>query len=77
VGDEDLRVSALTAFLAERTAEGFQIETRSDTHAIIARPQRVFGLLDRVRRRPNDARLVVSVDEHGVVTSRPAEPIRW
>ena len=77
MGDESLRESALTAFLAERTAEGFHVETRSDTHAIIARPQRVFGLLDRVRRKQTDGRLVVSVDEHGVVTSRPAEPIRW
>jgi hypothetical protein len=77
VGDEGRRESALTEFLAERVAQGFQVETRSDTQAIIARPRRAFGLLDRFRSRPDDARQVVSVDEHGVVIARPAEPIRW
>jgi hypothetical protein len=75
--EHELRRRALSAFLDDRVAEGFRIETRSDTHAIIARPQRQAGLLRRVRRAGSYQRQVVSVDEHGVVTARAAEPIRW
>ena len=32
---EELRRRALTAFLDERVREGYRIETRTDTHAII------------------------------------------
>ena len=33
---EELRKSALTAFLDARVHEGYRVETRTDTHAIIA-----------------------------------------
>jgi hypothetical protein len=77
--NHDLRTTALNAFLAQRTAEGCRIETRTDTHAIIAPcPPRLGALLGRVfRKSRSDQRQVVSVDEHGVVTVRAAEPIRW
>ncbi len=75
--EPDARTRALSAFLDDRLAEGFRIETRTDTHAIIAPPQRLAGLLGRIRKGGGDRRQVVSVDEHGVVTVRAAEPIRW
>ena len=63
------RKDALDAFLDMKLGEGFAIETRTDTHAIIA--QRRF--LNRFR---GPHRYVVSVDEQGGVTMTPAEPKR-
>jgi hypothetical protein len=77
VTDPDARRQALNAFLDDRTAQGFRVESRGDTQAIIVRPRRAFGVFDRVRGKRDDTRQVVSVDEHGVVTERPAEPVRW
>jgi len=74
--DPDPRTIALSAFLDDRVADGFRIETRTDTHAIIVAPRRLvngFGLARAGRER----RQVVSVDEDGVVTTGPAEPVRW
>jgi hypothetical protein len=73
---DELRTRALSEYLEERAAEGFEIETQSDTHAIIASPRRLTDLLG-LRRRGHTRRQVVSVDEHGVVSTRDAEPIRW
>jgi hypothetical protein len=70
--EQEIRVRALSQFLEQRVAEGFKVETRTDTHAIIVSPRRL-GLLGRLR----DRRQVVSVDESGVVTTEAAEPIRW
>jgi len=70
---EEMRKSALTTFLEARVKEGFRIETRTDTHAIIA-PARRLSFLDRFRKAP--PRQVISVDDHGEVTMRPAEPVR-
>ena len=42
---EELRRNALTAFLDERVREGYQVETRTDTHAIIAPADRFAGSL--------------------------------
>jgi hypothetical protein len=70
------RKRALDAYLAERCSGGFDLEIRTDTHAIIARRGLAAGLLERIglngRRRQ-----VISVDEHATVTARPAEPVRW
>jgi hypothetical protein len=63
------REDALDAFLETKLREGFEIETRTETHAIIS--YRTF--LSRFRG-PN--RYVVAVDEHGGVTMTPAEPKR-
>jgi hypothetical protein len=69
------RKPALDAYLLARGTDGFQVESRTDTHAKITRAGFVAGLLERFglngRRRQ-----VISVDEHGVVTAQPAEPIR-
>jgi hypothetical protein len=61
----------LDAFLEARVAEGFRIETHTDTHAIVVEPG---GLWRRLRHKPH--RYVVQVDEHGGVTMSDAEPIR-
>ena len=73
---EELRRNALTAFLDERVREGYQVETRTDTHAIIAPADRRRSLLDLVRKPKVPARQVLSVDSDGVVSMRPAEPLR-
>ena len=74
---EEIRKDALTAFLDARVREGFEIETRTDTHAIIAPAAQGRSLLDRFRKAKVPARQVVSVDEHGEVTMVPAEPLRF
>jgi hypothetical protein len=72
----ELRKDALTAFLEARVAEGFRVETRTDTHAIIAPRTRPWSFLDRLRKADASARQVIAVDEHGEVTMSPAEPLR-
>jgi hypothetical protein len=74
---EDVRKNALTAFLDERLAEGFHIETRTDTHAIIVPAHRKGSFLDRFRKPKVSARQVISVDQQGRVTMAPAEPLRF
>lgn len=74
---EQIRKDALTAFLEARVGEGFVIETRTDTHAIIGPPARGGSFLGRFRKAKVAARQVVSVDEHGEVTMVPAEPLRF
>jgi hypothetical protein len=71
---EEMRKNALTAFLEARVDEGFRIETRADTHAIIVPADRRWSFLERLRKAPE--RHVISVDEHGQVTMAPAEPLR-
>jgi hypothetical protein len=73
---EEIRKSALTAFLDARVGEGFRIETRTDTHAIIGPADQDASLLDRLRKPKRRARQVISVDQHGEVTMTPAEPLR-
>jgi hypothetical protein len=68
------RKDGLDAFLDEKTAQGFTVETRSDTHAIIFR--RPKGLR-RFRSGDDPGRFVVEVDEDGGVTMREAEPRRF
>ena len=66
------RKSAIDAFLEDKLREGYEIETRRDTHAIIAKR----SLTNRLRGRGGTSRYVVSVDEHGHITAVPAEPKR-
>jgi hypothetical protein len=73
---EELRKDALTAFIEARVREGYRIETRTDTHAIIAPARQGRSLLDRLRKPKVSARQVISVDEEGNVTMRAAEPLR-
>ena len=67
------RREGLDAFLDQKVEEGYVIETRTDTHAIIS--QRPKGL-KRFTRAGDPGRYVVEVDEDGGVTMRPAEPRR-
>ena len=67
------RKGSLDAFLDEKLAQGFTIETRTDTHAIIFR--RPKGLR-RFTSGHDPGRFVVEVDEDGRVTMREAEPRR-
>ncbi len=73
---EEIRKNALTAFLQARVGEGFRIETRTDTHAIMVPADRGWSFLDRLRKAKAPARQVISFDEHGEVTMAPAEPLR-
>jgi hypothetical protein len=76
-GADDTRARALDAFLAQREADGYRIETRSRLQAVICRRHRLHLVLRWVARGSAQRRLVVSVDQHGVVTSVAAEPLRW
>ena len=67
------RKDGLDAFLAEKVAEGFTIETRTDTHAILFR--RPKGLR-RFTSGRYPGRFVVEVDADGRATMRAAEPRR-
>ena len=67
------RRDGLDAFLEQKLEEGYVIETRTDTHAIISR--RPKGLR-RFTSGADPGRYVVEVDEAGVATMRPAEPRR-
>ena len=67
------RKEGLDAFLDEKVAEGYTVETRTDTHAIIFRRPRG---LRQFTSRNDPGRFVVEVDEHGRATMRDAEPRR-
>jgi len=68
------RENALDVFLERKAAEGFTIETRTETHAIITEAGQPFWR--RVHRGGGFRRHVVRVDEDGAVTMSPAEPRR-
>jgi hypothetical protein len=68
------RKHSLDAFLDAKVAEGYSIETRTDTHAVIVRRSR--GLRRFMNSRDGD-RLVVEVDEDGHVRTRESEPRRY
>ena len=67
------RKNALDRFLEERVEQDFTIETRTDTHAIIA--EHVHRFWSRLGRGAG-RRYVVEVDEHGRVTMSAAEARR-
>jgi hypothetical protein len=71
------RTAALDAYLAVRAAHGYQVETRSGTQAVIVRRHRLFFVLRWLARDVAQRRLVVSVDQHAVVSVVAAEPVRW
>lgn len=73
----EARSAALDAYVAGRTAEGFQVETRSEMQAVIVRRHRLYFLLRWFAREQAEERLVVSVDQHGEIESLAAEPVRW
>lgn len=67
------RRDGLDSFIEQKLAEGYVVETRTDTHAIISRRPRG---LKRFTSGADPGRFVVEVDEDGVATMRPAEPRR-
>jgi hypothetical protein len=67
------RKAGLDAFLEEKVAEGFAVETRTETHAILFRRPRGIRWF---RSADDPGRFVVEVDENGNATMRPAEPRR-
>lgn len=73
----DARSLALDAYLARQAGQGFRVETRSGIQAVIVRRHRLHFLLRRFAPARAEQRLVVSVDQHGEVTSLAAEPVRW
>ena len=75
--DEQHRKRALTEFLEAREQEGYHVETRTDTHAIIGPPLKRRTFLELIRKPKSPGRQVVSVDSNGRVSMRPAEPVRF
>lgn len=70
------RAAALDAYLEQREAEGYRVETRTTAQAVIVR--RRWRIARRLSRRNGaERRLVVSVDEHAEVLAVVAEPRRW
>lgn len=72
-----MREATLDAFLSERADEGFIIESRTATQAILAPRPRFLGLPGFIKRRRPDGRQVVSVDEHNVISVDAAQRRRW
>ena len=73
----DARSAALDDYIAHRAVQGFRVETRSGVQAVIVRRHRLYFLLRWFACGVAEQRLVVSVDQHGVVASLAAEPVRW
>ena len=73
----DARSLALDAYLARRAAQGFRVETRSGSQAVIVRRHRMYFALRWFASGRAEQRYVISVDQHGEVDSLAAEPIRW
>jgi hypothetical protein len=73
----DARSGALDAYLARQAKEGFHVETRSATQAVIVRRHRINFALRWLPHGRGEERLVVSVDQLGEVSTLAAEPVRW
>ncbi len=73
--NETFRRDALTVFLESRVDEGFTIESRTPTQAILA-PARTWSPLARFRKSKSPGRQVVEVDVNGNVTMSPAAALR-
>jgi hypothetical protein len=73
----DLRSAALDVYLERRSSQGFTVETRTGVQAVIVRRHRFYPVLRLFARARAEQRLVVSVDQHGEVTTLAAEPVRW
>ena len=71
-----LRRDALTAFLDARLHEGYLVESRTDTQAIIVQGDEPTSFLGRFRPRAPRVRQVVAVDASGEVTVEPAVALR-
>ena len=76
-GTAEARLAALDAYIARRTSQGFRVETRSTSQAVIVRRHPLHFLLRWFGHGLAEERLVVSVDEHGEIASLAAQPVRW
>ena len=76
-GAAPTRSAALDAYLAQREAQGFRVETRSGLQAVIVRRHPMHFALRWVSQERAEQRLVVSVDQHGEVVALQAQPLRW
>lgn len=76
-GTADARSAALEAYIAQRGAQGFRVETRSGLQAVIVRRHPLHFALRWFAKDHAEQRFVVSVDEHGEVAALPAQPLRW
>ena len=73
IDPQGTRKDGLDAYLDQKVEEGYVVETRSDTHAIIFR--RPKGL-KRFTSGRDLGRYVVQANEDGIATMRPAKPRR-
>ena len=71
---DDARSQAFDAFLRQREAEGYMIETRTGMQAVIYRRHRLHFLLRLVTGGSESRRLLVSVDQQAHVTSVAVKP---
>ncbi|HEY4237158.1 MAG TPA: hypothetical protein VGM45_07470 [Gaiellaceae bacterium] len=71
---DDARSQAFDAFLRQREAEGYMIETRTGMQAVIYRRHRLHFLLRLVTSGSESRRLLVSVDRHARITSVAVKP---
>lgn len=76
-GAAETRSATFNAYIARRTAQGFRVETRSDSQAVIVRRHRLYFLLRWVARGSAEQRLVISVDQNGEIDALAAQPVRW
>lgn len=73
----DARSVALDAYIAQRGAQGFRVETRSGLQAVIGGGIPCVSYCVGSRGDWAEQRLVVSVDEHCEVATLAAQPRRW
>ena len=73
----DARTAALDAYIARRAKQGYRVETRSGTQAVIVRRHPLYFLLRWFAQGLAEQRFVLSVDQHGEIASLAAEPVRW
>ncbi len=71
-----VRRDMLTAFLDARVGEGYVVESRTDTQAIMVAGDQPASFFGRFRPQPPRVREVVAVDAAGEVTVEPAIPLR-
>ena len=72
---DDARSQALDAYLRQREAEGYRIETRTAMQAVIYRRHRLHFVLRLVAQGDAQRRLVVSVDQQAHITSVAVQPV--
>ena len=71
------RSAGLDTYIAQREVQGFRVETRSGTQAVIVRRHRLYFALRWLGHGLAEQRFVLSVDQHGEVTATEAGPRRW